>query len=974
MRDSLIGTKIGSCTLKRIIGSGGMGTVYEAVQEKPRRRVALKMMKRGITSRSALRRFEFESQVLARLRHPGVAQVYEAGTHDDGTGGVPYFVMEYIPNAKTLTEYADKKNLGTKERLALFSKVCDAVQHGHLKGIVHRDLKPGNILVDSSGHPKVIDFGVARSTDSDMAVTTLQTDVGQLIGTLQYMSPEQCDADPMDIDPRSDVYALGVILYELLTGSLPYDLKQVAIHEAVRIVQEEAPTKLSSINRRLRGDIETISLKALEKERDRRYQSASALAEDLDHYLNEEPIAARGPTVGYLIQKSLVRHKVVARLAFVLGGLALALISMTTMQEFAGSSGASEKEIAWTRVLAEQIKLERLVHERTAQFLDLPHDLDAICEDPALVTAFKTHLAAVRILAPEFRITDSYTKQELEYYAERGHGKPMHFVYNSDALLPCQVLALMSPEPFLPYSFGQKWSLNSWADVEQNDLCREKIEQFNDSEWNVGIRRLVVRMHSLLTNKAGLNLAFTAYDLGIDLNPMLDDNSFQYLLDDYFEKDIGIAEDYEGQKVHLRDVVWVDILGFTHKTIRAWDKLSAQGRVSWLAGLMRLDQKETLDLPPRPEISNYLPGFDYETTIDAVGDSQHLQLFAITKHFRTYWGIWGTLLGCMCLLLGLSIGTGLRFPIHILRILSIPAALLWPIFAVAPLLESRILAVVYLATRASEIPSSFILSSLPKGAYAISLASILMALLMAYVRVTSNTRFHRVIFRCAYVPPMVVVSFITLVLGFVMFISLVNPERTGAISIKDWIIPLIIFLLLTAILVVASVWDRRTSPPNGIALRVFKATLNKLICVVLSTLLLMAIGYMPELLIYGWDDVHSQTSYFVEWCVEILLALGIVLLTLILAYRCYGMKQEFHKPWSSFIEVERQISNGIVWVFLLLGLFFISDTWEEEAQQFAFYMCSMGLLLSFGGMVVHQITCLPRLRLEWTAADSKDVK
>lgn len=299
--DPLIGAKIGSCTLKRIIGSGGMGTVYEAVQEKPRRHVALKMMKRGITSRSATRRFEFESQTLARLQHPGVAQIYEAGTHDDGSGGVPYFVMEYIPNAKTITEYADEKKLGTKERLLLFTKVCDAVQHGHLKGIVHRDLKPGNILVDSSGQPKVIDFGVARSTDSDLAVTTLQTDVGQLIGTLQYMSPEQCEADPSDIDVRSDIYALGVILYELLTGKPPYSLQQKAIHEAVRIIREEEPSKLSTIDRHLRGDIETIAMKALEKDRGRRYQSATALEEDIQHYLIDEPISARPPgAIDYL--------------------------------------------------------------------------------------------------------------------------------------------------------------------------------------------------------------------------------------------------------------------------------------------------------------------------------------------------------------------------------------------------------------------------------------------------------------------------------------------------------------------------------------------------------------------------------------------------------------------------------------------------------------------------------------------------
>jgi tetratricopeptide (TPR) repeat protein len=299
---------IGRYKVIRLLGAGGMGSVYEAEQDQPRRRVALKVIKSQHATPELLRRFQREAEALARLQHPGIAQIYEAGTADSGAGEQPYFAMEFIAQGQRLSAYAEAHRLKVRQRLELMAQVCDAVHHAHQRGLIHRDLKPANILVDERGHPKVLDFGVAHVTDSD--AHTIQTDIGQLVGTLAYMSPEQAMADPLELDIRSDVYALGVVLYELLAGKLPYAISG-KVHEAVVTIRQEDPAPLSSINRMYRGDIETIVAKALEKDKQRRYASAAGLAADIRRHLNDEPIVARPASVGYQLQKFARRHKAV---------------------------------------------------------------------------------------------------------------------------------------------------------------------------------------------------------------------------------------------------------------------------------------------------------------------------------------------------------------------------------------------------------------------------------------------------------------------------------------------------------------------------------------------------------------------------------------------------------------------------------------------------------------------------------------
>lgn len=276
--DPLLGTTIGGVAIVRQLGEGGMGRVYEGLQESPRRAVAVKVLRPGLFSREILRRFVNESQILGQLHHPHISQVYSAGSFEVAGATLPYFVMELIPEARSITRYVADARLSQRDILALFWQVCDAVAQGHAQGFVHRDLKPGNILVDQRGRAKVIDFGVASASNIAQPATAL-TGTGELIGTLQYMSPEQIVAITGGVDARADVYSLGVILYELLAGKPPYDVSRKTLVEAARIVQEQRPESLRMVNRAVPWHLEGIVEQCLAKDRAVRFPDASGLAQ-----------------------------------------------------------------------------------------------------------------------------------------------------------------------------------------------------------------------------------------------------------------------------------------------------------------------------------------------------------------------------------------------------------------------------------------------------------------------------------------------------------------------------------------------------------------------------------------------------------------------------------------------------------------------------------------------------------------------
>lgn len=356
--------RLGRYRILGLLGKGGSAVVYLAEQENPTRRVALKVLRPGVSSREALRRFDNEARILGRLQHPGIAQIFEAGVSDSGADRLPFFAMEYV-DGRLVNEFAKVQSLGTRGRLELIVRVCEAVEHAHRRGIIHRDLKPSNILVDQGGNPKVLDFGIARATDCDVHTTTLRTDIGQLIGTVPYMSPEQTLGEPEALDTRSDVYSLGVVCYELLTGKLPYSLDRRLIHEAVRIIREDEPEPPSVASRALRGDAETIVLKAIEKDRERRYQSVSDFAADIGRFLRDEPILARPASATYQLRKFARRNR---GLVWGVAGTIAAVI--------AGTVGTTAQAIRATRERDRAVQAELQSAARSQLWNDILHGAD----------------------------------------------------------------------------------------------------------------------------------------------------------------------------------------------------------------------------------------------------------------------------------------------------------------------------------------------------------------------------------------------------------------------------------------------------------------------------------------------------------------------------------------------------------------------------------------------------------------------
>lgn len=419
----LVGERMGRYTIVREIGRGGMGVVYEAEQEEPRRRVAVKVIRDGQGNVEILQRFQREAEFLGRLQHPGIASIYEAGSEPNGPTPRSFYAMEYVEGL-SIDQHAEQARLNTDERIELLARVCDAIAHAHQKGVLHRDLKAGNVLVttthsastgdtttatsiDRIGQPKIVDFGIARLTD--MGETWGDTRVGQVIGSLSCMSPEQLRGDLREVDTRTDVYALGVLLYRLLAGRPPLDLSGLTFPQAARIVTDHTPERLSHADPRLKGDISLIAAKALDADLQQRYGSVAQLGDDLRRFLRSEPVSARPATTWYQLKKFTRRNRaLVGGVATTLLALIVGLISTMLLlgrvaeeRDTASLATQRQQEIAeFQSSLLDTINLDPMA---TAIRTEL-HRQAAAHLEPAQLNTFSVLLSAVDTSLPAERV------------------------------------------------------------------------------------------------------------------------------------------------------------------------------------------------------------------------------------------------------------------------------------------------------------------------------------------------------------------------------------------------------------------------------------------------------------------------------------------------------------------------------------------------------------------------------------------
>lgn len=470
--------QIGPYKIREVLGKGGMGIVYLAEQEQPiRRQVALKIIKLGMDTEEVIARFESERQALAMMNHPHIAKVFDAGTTERGS---PYFVMEYVPGIP-ISDYCDEHRLNTSERLNLFISVCLAIQHAHQKGIIHRGIKPSNVLVsieDGKPVPKVIDFGVAKAMSQHLTEKTLYTQRGMLLGTPAYMSPEQAKLSGLDIDTTTDIYSLGVLLYEMLVGALPFDsrrLKRADYGELQKIIRDEevlTPTKrllglgntaaevarrrhtsLKVLKKQLRGDLDWITMKAIDKDRTRRYATASEFAADIHRYLTQEPVSARAPSILYKLGKFSRRHKIgitvtallaIALLAGIIGttiGLMRAREAEKIAQKEAAQARAINRFMQDTLGSANPVEgrgRDITVLEALEASIDKIHE--SFIEQPEVESELKSNIGVTFLRLGRYDKAEALLREALHLYRQQfGPDDPM-------LIVPINNLAILKQE------------------------------------------------------------------------------------------------------------------------------------------------------------------------------------------------------------------------------------------------------------------------------------------------------------------------------------------------------------------------------------------------------------------------------------------------------------------------------------------------------------------------------------------------